>query len=234
MKVFIATPCYGGMCSEGYLRGILQTVVESQKNNVSIVFSTIGNDSLITRARNRLLAEFLKTDAEYLFFIDSDMHFSSNDFFSIINSNKDVVVGACPVKGINFKNFINKKIEQEIEAKFLALEYALDFSKDKGNKLLTEDGLNELKNAGTAFMCIKRSAIEHIIREGNNLKYTDSTDGSENYALFDTMIDDDGTYLSEDYAFCRRYQKVGGKVFLNPKVAISHFGSYLFEAVPIN
>ena len=50
------------------------------------------------------------------------------------------------------------------------------------------------------------------------------------YAFFDTMIDpDDNRYLSEDYTFCRLWQKLGGSIWLDPKTRLNHVGTYTFE-----
>jgi hypothetical protein len=35
---------------------------------------------------------------------------------------------------------------------------------------------------------------------------------------------DNGRHLSEDYAFCRRWQSVGGKVFIDARSRLSHQG----------
>jgi hypothetical protein len=56
---------------------------------------------------------------------------------------------------------------------------------------------------------------------------------SNQYALFDTMIDEEtGEYLSEDYAFCRRWRKLGGKVWLDTESRLVHIGNYEFFACP--
>ena len=50
------------------------------------------------------------------------------------------------------------------------------------------------------------------------------------YALFDCIIDPDSKrYLSEDYTFCRRWQQMGGDVFLDPRTALNHVGHYTFR-----
>jgi len=50
------------------------------------------------------------------------------------------------------------------------------------------------------------------------------------YALFDTIIDPDTRrYLSEDYTFCRRYQELGGTIWLDPTINLDHQGAYLFK-----
>ena len=80
--VMIATPCYGGQLTEAYLHGILSLSIEAQKKNIQIHLNTIGNESLITRARNTLVSQFLdNVDQDpnkftHLMFIDSDIGFN--------------------------------------------------------------------------------------------------------------------------------------------------------------
>ena len=50
------------------------------------------------------------------------------------------------------------------------------------------------------------------------------------YAFFDTMIDPvSNRYLSEDYAFCRLWQKIGGKIYADVASSLTHYGTYSFK-----
>ena len=62
LGVMIATPCYGGQLNEAYLHGILNVTTKAGKEGFSVHLNTMGNESLITRARNTLVTQFL--DAE--------------------------------------------------------------------------------------------------------------------------------------------------------------------------
>ena len=57
--VMVATPCYGGLLSEGYLHGILRLTQFAAKNKFKVHLNTMGNESLVTRARNTLVSQFL-------------------------------------------------------------------------------------------------------------------------------------------------------------------------------
>ena len=82
-------------------------------------------------------------------------------------------------------------------------------------------------DAPTGFMLIKRNVFNKMKIAYPHLKFTNDQhigqphetkfkghDTSDwNYAFFDTMIDPDSKrYLSEDYAFCRLWQKIDGTV----------------------
>ena len=50
------------------------------------------------------------------------------------------------------------------------------------------------------------------------------------YAFFDTSINEiSKRYLSEDYTFCRRWQKIGGNIWLDPDIKLNHVGQYVFS-----
>ena len=70
-KIFIGTPCYGGMITADYFKSCLQLTAVAASKKVELQFGTIGNESLITRARNTLVQLFMD-DEQYthLLFID--------------------------------------------------------------------------------------------------------------------------------------------------------------------
>ena len=75
-NIFFATPCYGGMVLESWAMSCLDIATSFTRNNIKFKFKTIGNESLVTRGRNNLVASFLKSDCTHLFFIDADIEFN--------------------------------------------------------------------------------------------------------------------------------------------------------------
>ena len=48
--------------------------------------------------------------------------------------------------------------------------------------------------------------------------------------LFDCIIDEKSNrYLSEDYGFCRLWQKIGGKIYADLMSPLTHYGTYAFK-----
>jgi len=101
-KIFIATPMYGGMCAGFYTQSIIQLLTTCQANGVDADFSFMFNESLITRARNSLTHNFLKTDCSHLMFIDADINFRASDVIHMIRADKDILCGIYPKKEINW------------------------------------------------------------------------------------------------------------------------------------
>ena len=256
-RLMVATPCYGGQTTALYTQSMLKLQSECAKYKVEMVLLAITNESLITRARNDLVYHFLRhKDAkgvfEYLMFIDADIQFEADHVIRLLVHNKDIVTGAYPMKLINYNNIENKALSVKDLVKSTT-EYAINLKLnqeqiDKANgepmgvvQLQLVNGLIEVLDAGTGFMLVKRGVFDKLMKEYPETSYIrDMTslnpDGSvnrdtdEQYAFFDGSIDEDSKrYLSEDYTFCRRWQKIGGKIWTDPEIVLNHVGTHVFR-----
>ena len=71
--VVIASPCYGGMCTGHYTQSLLMTGSAFTQAGIQMSAMMMFNESLIQRARNGLAKNFLKTNGDYMMFIDADI-----------------------------------------------------------------------------------------------------------------------------------------------------------------
>ena len=257
-RLMVATPCYGGQTTALYTQSMLKLQSECARYKIEMVLLAITNESLITRARNDLVYHFLKhKDArgvfEYIMFIDADIQFEADHVIRLLVHNKDIVTGAYPMKLINYNNIENKALPVTTLVK-LTTEYAINpkFTEEEAERarnsdqpermtLQVKNGLIEVLDAGTGFMLIKRGVLEQMITAFPEIKYVrDMTslnaDGSidrttdTQYALFDGSIDEESRrYLSEDYTFCRRWQKIGGRIWTDPEIVLNHVGTHVFR-----
>ena len=244
--IFIATPCYGGQIGEPYFRSMMRLAILCNKFDIQFTVSTLANESLITRGRNTLVSFFMEhPEATHLFFIDADIEFDPNDLLRMVAYDKPITVGAYPKKAINWDSIVNaarnnnEETAQTIEGHSSNYVVNFDFLKDEsGNKtpqVQIQDNLIKLKDAGTGFMCIKKETIQQMFDKHTDLKYVNDINVDNKfepfmYALFDCIIDPDSRrYLSEDYTFCRRWQEMGGDVWLDPRTALNHVGHYTFR-----
>lgn len=241
-NVFLATPCYGGQCTSQYLFSMFYLSQAMTEVNLKHILGTSSNESLVTRARNRLLRSFLDTECTHLFFIDSDISFKPLDVIRLLLHDQPVVCGAYPMKGVHLESLVGQTIENVEQAKRAVSNYVINFVKSDQDKfaesegkpfeIKTNNGLVEIMDAGTGFMCIKREVIEKIIEAHPEIAYTSEEDNREWYAVFDCIIDG-GRYLSEDYTFCRRWQKLGGNIWLDPDIVLDHVGTYTYPGSPM-
>ena len=248
-KFFIATPCYGGQLQEPYFRSVVKLMTFFNGHSIPLAFGTIANESLVTRARNVLLAYFLASDYTHLMFIDADIEFQVEDILKLYAHDRDVVVGAYPKKGVAWNRIreslkLSENENKELSDREIAAfgsDYAINFKfvNRDAKTIAVEQGLIKLHDAGTGFMMIKREAILKLVKSYPEIKYNNDVNISNAelkdhfYALFDTMIDPiDRRYLSEDYTFCRRWQDLGGDIWLDPSISLNHYGHFCFQGNP--
>ena len=217
-NVFFATPCYGGMLTDQFFLSMLRTSQTMMNQGINFRVTTLRNESLITRARNIMVAMFLNSDCTHLMFIDADIEFQPDDIIRALAYDKPILAGAYPKKALPVQYAINFK-----------------FADKEKRQVRSENGIVEVLDASTGFFLIKREVIEKMVQHFPELHYKNDSNIDENlnkycYALFDTILDPvDNRYLSEDYTFCRRWQQMGGEIWLDPNTKLNHIGSYTFE-----
>jgi hypothetical protein len=244
-KLFVATPMYGGMAHGLYIKSSLDLQNVMSKYGIETKFSFLFNESLITRARNYLVDEFLRTDFTHMLFIDSDINYSAKDVVALMALDKDVIGGPYPKKAINWKNVADTaRKHPDLNPKDLEKlvgEYV--FNVVKGTKQFSVTEPLEVMEIGTGFMMIKREVFEKMKESYPNIHYKPDHVGQANFdgtryihAYFDTVIDykdsitggGSDRYLSEDYMFCQMWRKIGGQIFLCPWMRTQHVGTYAF------
>lgn len=243
-KIFLATPMYGGQCHGAYTKALADLMILCTKHQIDVKLFFMFNESLITRARNYLADEFLRSGYDYLLFIDSDIHFEAQDVlvmshFAIKNEDMDIVCGPYPKKAISWE-----KIKQAVDRGFadknplLLEEFVGDYVFNPTEEITSFkiDEPVQVKEGGTGFMLIKRKVFEAFDKAFPERMYkpdhvrTKNFDGSrEIMAYFDCVIDPvSKRYLSEDYMFCQYARDIGLKVWMLPWVKLKHAGTYIF------
>jgi hypothetical protein len=244
-KVFVATPMYGGMAHGLYIKSCLDLQTTMSKYGIETKFSFLFNESLITRARNYLVDEFLRTDFTHLLFIDSDIHYAPQDVIALLALDKDVIGGPYPKKSINWKNIADTaRKHPDLDPKELEKlvgEYV--FNVVHGTKQFTVTDPLEVMEIGTGFMMVKREVFDKMKEAYPTIQYKPDHVGQANFdgsryihAYFDTVIDTKESivgggsdrYLSEDYMFCQMWRKIGGQIYLCPWMKTQHIGTYPF------
>jgi hypothetical protein len=115
-KLFVATPCYGGMCNGLYTKSCLDLQAMCAAHGIEIKFSFLFNESLITRARAYLADEFIRSGCTHMLFIDSDIHFEPSHVLTLLAMDKDISGAPYPKKSINWRN-IKAAVERWTRAK---------------------------------------------------------------------------------------------------------------------
>ena len=238
MKVFIATPMYGGMCTGLFMQSMLNLQTAMMQNNINAMVSNMFNESLITRARNGLVANFLKTDCTHLLFIDADIRFNAHEVIQLLKSEKDVICGIYPKKEINW-DMVQQAVKDGVQTNDLKKytgSFVVNLVDYSPTVTVPMHEPLEIWNGGTGMMCIKREVFEKL-KDSVPVYNNDVVDLSGNtpvgepiHEFFATSIEPEtNRLLSEDYHFCRTWRLQGGKIYAAPWMNLGHVGTYIFE-----
>lgn len=211
----ISTPAYSGVIYTDYLNSIIR-LLNNPTKDVSFDVLTINNESLISRARNKLANICLNIKGvDKVFFIDGDIGFTREEFLSLVTSDKKVIGGSTPLKGFSATgefvlNFVHPDFPNRSPNDLAAME------------LYYNSPVVPVKYLGNAFLSIDISVFRELADKCNS--YT-APNGQVYYEFFRTGVFD-GEDLSEDYYFCKLCKDNGIQPYLHTKVLTSHTGTH--------
>jgi len=210
--IHFCLPMYGGLCNEATFIAMIKFGIIAGKMGLNYSIDTMVNESLVTRARNNLMAKMMtNTAATHFMFIDADIRFQPEAIFMMLATDKDVIGGLYPKKALPISYVINVKPGTMIQ-----------------NDIFPVDTM------GTGFMMFKRHVYEKLCAAHPETKYVDDVGLGKQfeptmYAIFDCVIDERGHYLSEDWTFCYLWRMAGGKVFADTGIKLDHTGYHKYE-----
>jgi hypothetical protein len=196
----------------------------------------MGSDALITRARQNIVADFLTNEAAtHLIFIDADIGFEPEQVFRLMDFGRDVTAAIYPIKSIDWQKVSASAEAKRTPLESAALSYMIQFV--DGEHIQVDDGFTRVAYAGTGFLMIRRHVLISMIERYPELRYAhdhkpkDKLSGSKwRCALFNCMIDEEsGTYLSEDFSFCKRWSAMGGEIWADLQSRLTHVGTISFR-----
>ncbi len=206
-KIMIGTPAYGGMVHIDYL----SSISDYYRNALNFNILAIGNESLITRARNAILSKFHHSpDYSHLLFLDDDVSLSAYGLNRLISHRLDVVGASVALKTLNQRN-----------------ERVFNIG-----PCLGENGLeHEVTWIGTAALLLSRAAVSGLVNDA--LQYArvyerpglsrGSSLPERHYDVFQVGVVN-GEYLSEDFWICYRLRELGYKIYTDTGVLTRHNG----------
>ncbi len=207
MHLLIGTPCYDGSLGVDYVRSLIDTERLLRDAGIPLGLHFTVQNSLITHARNEIVARFLASDATDLLFIDSDIGWQAADVLRLLRYDVPVVAGA-----------YRRKTE--------AVSYVVRFPdrevvpRDRGT------GLVRASRVGAGFLRLRRDALGQMVEAYAELRYRPdgaAEDAPPHHALFDTAMID-GTFCGEDWTFCARWLAIGGTLWVDPAIPLVHVG----------
>lgn len=249
--LYILTPHYGGMCHVTYMRSLMKTQDRLRELGVELHIEFCNNDSLVSRARNNLVARAMSnTNMTHMLFIDNDITWDPDSILKLLLAEKPVVGGIYPLKHYNWEKLVNTNpetpnvnvvqnwIDRKNQSMFKdaipdvdlihhrLLSYNLNLAT---NTMRIENNLTKVRHIATGFMMIKRKVIEKLQQAFPSTKYVDDVgflqpeENKHAYALFDCGVEE-GHYFSEDWLFCHRWTKMGGEIHVEVTINLNHTG----------
>ena len=238
MNVMFATPCYISAVTMNYVASIFSLTCDSMHLGLRCVLH-LHSESLITRGRNKMVMKFLAEEQfTHLFWIDSDIAFEPRSVFRLLLADRDVAAAVYPMKSFHWpaEGLPEGMTQRQFEDRYTQYPFnPIDHGAKRVSPHMDAEGFIEVAEAPTGFMVIKRHVFKMLMESYPELNYT--PDGPPNnpqahlhWRFFDCMTDpDSGRYLSEDYAFCRRWRDIGGKIWVDLDCKLGHLGQHMFR-----
>ncbi len=167
--------------------------------------------------RDLLVRDFLNSSSSWMLCVDSDMEFNSGHVEKLVQLNVDFSFGTYRTKNPNEVRLLRR-----------GLLGSMPFYADK--RVTVE----EYERCAAGFVLLKRSVLERMWEAGKAAgeSYKDGG-GSELVALWQTagFVEDERGRVQEtdDYAFCRRWRALGGRIFTRSDVVIGHVGHHVYR-----
>ena len=243
-RIYVATPVHSE-CSIHYTQALLKFQQACMMNNIMVSFSLLKS-SLVTQGRNLCVAGFLGDPMEYthMLFIDSDIDFKFDTIMKMLKFDKEVIATPYPMKHIHWEQIWDRlqqgKIKDKDELMRAGFIYPIkmDGLMDENKKQITiTDGLMEVSHAPTGCMLIKRQVFDKMIKaypedriEQHTIVNGEAKITENMYNFFDTIHESDSKkYYGEDFGFCKKWTKIGGKCYCYIEDPITHIGEYQYS-----
>jgi hypothetical protein len=205
-KIFIGTPCFEYKVNANYVKSLL----EFSKNNINFEPFFI-HDSLITRARNELVAQFYENQENFthLLWLDGDVSISASGLQELLNENVNVIAAPIPIKDLTPGAHQSvRRTYEEIRPYVYKVEAA----------------------ATGCFLMSKKSVIDLV--ENSKYYFTDDYSERKIYNVFESGIRDQ-QLMSEDWDICYKLRDLGYEIYVNSSFPVSHFGVHNYSRGPM-
>lgn len=212
LKIFIAIPTYSGKLDGGLTHSLIESLALLEKEEIGYEFFTLSYNCHVDDARNAIVSRFLQSECDALVFIDADVSWKPESLVRLAKHDRDIVAGVYP-----------KRCKHDLEFP-VTVEPGVDLYAD-------EDGLVSVTGAPTGFMKIKRHVLEKMVLKNKHRQYKNrisKPDDPVETIIFERTYENGNRY-GGDIAFCRNWQKMGGKVFVDPEMKLTHTGEIHFS-----
>lgn len=209
-KVFIGIPTRG-TCSIYFAGALANTISAFDIAKVKWELHYHQSSCFPCMSRNKLIAQFLKSDCTHLWFIDDDMGWNTDAIIHMLACDREFVAGIGPLKEEGKKHFACNL-----------------FTNPDGSTVMEGPPhyLMQAQYVGGAFLLLKRSVIERLIQAFPDLR-SEAVDPEWGFSFFESAYRP--LWLTEDYVFCDRWRACGGVIWCYPNIDFTHQGTKEYE-----
>lgn len=220
-KIFIACPAFGHQINSQTTASLIALTRELSERGMFGGFAAMSFPDIVDLRNVFTSVWFDGINASHMLFVDADMQFEPDLIRDMILADVPLIGAIYPRKRVPL-SWVGSPIDPPAEPR---------------------DGLLELEALGCGVMLIRRDCIENMIERGvcevktelggSSLKGLLEPHGVKRIIrAFDKLTtEDEKKYeLSEDYSFCYRHRKAGGKVWAAINHQLTHLGVYQFSA----
>lgn len=207
-SIFIALPAYDFKVSLKLAVSLARFTQMAPRHGIDVQIGSICGCSVVSRARNMLVRDFLDSPCTELLFIDSDINFEPEAIIRLMAWGSD------PKKGI---------VAAVPRVRDTNKTYIADLAYDNNQLTMNGMGLVKGERVATAFMWVNRKVFEDLIEANPDWTYWDKRAGRDLSAVFDFKVEREG-YIGEDFLFCDRARAAGYEVWIDPTITLGHMG----------
>lgn len=235
-SLYIATPIHDRPEPE-YTASVAATELLLQREGVTWDIKQSIGESAVARGRNWLADDYMRTGYTHMLFWDADIEADPKDVLSLLalagpDTDYDVICGAYPKKRICWEK-VRDAVKQgwadedpSILADFIGEYFFKAVRPDESHDL---DMPLEVEETGTGFMLIQRRVFERFRKAYPDLSYYDDWGNWHELSCFFNMGIVDKRYLTEDYYFCRLVRQMGMKIWIVPRINLTHVGRFKYS-----
>jgi len=208
MRIGLCTPCYNEQVHYDYMLSVIAVDRMAAQLGHELKTYIAAGTAILPRVRNRLIAQAMADQCDWIVCIDDDIGFNAADFFKLFKHDVDIVAAA-PAKR-------HHRWDEQPAA-------IAKFPQGNITGMRTPAGrIWKVDAVATGFMAIRSTVIDRL--KPVTRPYT--TEGAQvrDWFWLDMItIDGQVTDEGEDYNFCRKFISVGGQCWVDPDIRVRHY-----------
>lgn len=208
MRIGLCTPCYNEQVHYDYMLSVMNVDRMATQLGHEVRTYIAAGTAILPRVRNRLIAQAMVDQCDWIVCIDDDIGFNAEDFFKLFKHGVDIVAAA-PAKRHHRWDEQPAAVAKFPQGNIIGMHTA-------AGRLWKMDAV------ATGFMAIRSTVIDRL-EPATRPYVTEGTQVRDWFWLDMITLDGQVTDEGEDYNFCRKFISVGGECWVDPDIRVRHY-----------